>query len=280
MRMLAFCFATIALIGVAGVNNALAQHHHHGHHQKDGSPESAPAPPQGQPESAGFAAPPPSGTREGATGGVGINGLSIELPAMSLKLPTIRIPGLTRFTTPPHMRIKDTIAPLVDAARQEFSFESGTPPGQSESAPAPPGSPESAPFGPGQKETQKTFQKASYDDCPECQRELQQLARVHLDNTPANNGAADNSPADNSPADSALEQRLSKLESSIGRLVDGLEAAQARTVQQRPENNYLQPFPAVTVGEGFPVSRSSFERVERLPPRLLPAHVQRLPRVR
>jgi len=253
MRTSTITLLAIAIFGVAMVRESSAQHLHHlhGHHQKS-APEAGRPP---APESGGFAAPSPSGTREGATGGVGINGPSIELPAMSLKLPTIRIPGLTRFTAPPHMRVKEAIAPLVAAARQEFSFESGNAPAPESGQP--PAVPESG--APGQKEFQKSFQKASYDDCPECQRELQQLAKVHVDNS--------------------LEQRLAVLESSIGRLVDGLEAAQANTVRHRQENNYLQPFPAINPPNEFPVSRSSFEQIEQLPPRPSPTRIRRLPSV-
>jgi len=258
MRRIAASLVVLTLLGIASGGEARAQHLHHQHSQKAGMPESG-APPA-TPESGAYAAPPRSGTREGATGGVGINGPSIELPAISLKLPTIRIPGLTRFTTPAHMRVKEAEAPLVGAPRNEYSFDSGNP--TEEAGRAPVGTPESgdAPPGPGQKEFQKTFQKAAYDDCPECQRELRQLAQAQ--------------------GDSSLEQRLSKLESSIGRLVDGLEAAQARVTQQRQDNNYLQPFPAVSVQDDFPVSRSSYQHIERLPPRLLPAQLHRLPRVR
>ncbi len=274
MRTSTFSLAVLALLGSGLVNHADAQHHHwHGHYQQQqkGSPEAAPYNPT--PESAGYAAPPRSGTREGATGGLGINGPTIELPAMSLKFPTIRIPGFTRFMKPPHMRVADSIAPLVSAARKEFTFEAGTT-GNEESAPfnQPPGTQESAPISPQQKELQKTYQKAVYDDCPECQRELQrqqqqqQLVEVQVDD--------------------ALEQRITRLEQSIGKLVDGLEAAQLRTQQNRPQENYLQPFPAVTSQAEFPIRRSSYQHVGQQPPRLLPAQalgmpsMHRLPQVR
>ncbi len=269
MRKSMASLVVLAFFGIASGSDAFAQHHHHHHGQyQKGGPAGAPESgmPPATPESAGYAASPPSGTREGATGGVGINGPSIELPALSLKLPTIRIPGLTRFTTPPHMRVKESLAPLVGAPRQEYTFDSGTTPTEESGRPprtGPLGEPESGvpeSGAPGQKEFQKNFQKAAYDDCPECQRELQQLAKAE--------------------ADRALEKRLSALESSIGRLVNGLEAAQASNTRQRENDAYPQPFPAVTVQDDFPVSRSNYEHVQRLPPRLLPTQLHRLPRVR
>lgn len=76
----------------------------------------------------GYAAPPRSGTMAGATNSIGLDGLELEIPAIKIKLPKLKIPGLTRYSTMPRMLMDEAVAPFVKNFRREFSMEAGVEP--------------------------------------------------------------------------------------------------------------------------------------------------------
>lgn len=74
------------------------------------------APPQQQPPAAPpgyYAAPPQSGAYAGPSNSVGLEGLAIHFPAMSLKLPTIQFPNFFAIRSNPRMFVEAAQAPYV-----------------------------------------------------------------------------------------------------------------------------------------------------------------------
>ncbi len=64
-----------------------------------------------------FAAPPASGTVAGESNAIGINGPALHFPAMSLRMPTLQLPSITRFRSGARMRIDAAEAPFVSAGQ-------------------------------------------------------------------------------------------------------------------------------------------------------------------
>jgi len=106
-----------------------------------GQPESGPPP--AQPESGAFAAPPRTGTAVGPTRSLGIEGFGLHMPAMTLRMPTLQMPGLVRYRREPRMLIDAAEAGFVDRTAREYGVPGGTP--ESGTPPPPPGQPESGP---------------------------------------------------------------------------------------------------------------------------------------
>jgi hypothetical protein len=61
-----------------------------------------------------FTAPPRGGEIAGPTRGLGINGLRITFPELTLALPSIEFPGFTRFRRGAHMRLDRSVAPYME----------------------------------------------------------------------------------------------------------------------------------------------------------------------
>lgn len=92
--------------------------------QKNPCPSPREGPPQEQPSPRGaelppvaqgmFASPPRTGAVAGPTRGLAINGLKITFPELTLKFPSIELPGFTRFRRGPYMRLDQGQAPYVE----------------------------------------------------------------------------------------------------------------------------------------------------------------------
>jgi len=240
------------LLPLAIPQSGHAQHPHLHHSQHDhvqrGKPDDDESAPLNEDER--FAAPPRTGLQEGAASGVSINGPTIEIPAMSLKLPTIRFPGVSQFRSPPKMLIDQAVAPLIREIRQEFTF-----PAQDESAPLPPapgpgnGDDEAAPLRPKmpppqQKEFEQYQQKQVRCDCPGCTRQRESYDQLAQRNQ-------------------QLETRIDKLQNSIEALVAAMQSTSANWAPAAnggppPVGNHGQPpsFPAAE--REFPVRQSAY----------------------
>ncbi len=85
-----------------------------------GQPERAP-----EQERGAFASPPRSGMIAGESESVGLSGGGLHIPSMSLRLPTIQLPCLTRYRREAHMVMDTTEAPWVLERRREYSIDAG-----------------------------------------------------------------------------------------------------------------------------------------------------------
>lgn len=94
--------------------------------------------PESTPFNEAFAAPPRNGTAVGASRSLGIEGFGLHIPAMSLRLPTLQLPGLVCYRREPRMLIDAAEAPLTSQINRETTVPSP------ESTPAP--VPESTPI--------------------------------------------------------------------------------------------------------------------------------------
>lgn len=247
MSRISVSWLSVCLVCLSGSQSAIGQHHHHHHAEQknpaqkgEGENESAPLP-------GGYQAPPRSGVQEGATGGIRLNGPTLEIPSLRITLPHLGIPGVTQFRTPAQMLLKEAVAPFVNDVRNEVSFESGALGGVPESTPLQQGQPESSPLQqPVQQET--GLQKVSHSSCPECER----------------NGA---------PSSADLEARVDSLQRSVDRLISVMEQ-----VQRQPPNASVEHQSFERESVPFPVQQSHYQRIEKLP-RPAPA-LLRLPEVR
>ena len=77
------------------------------------SPTQPPRAPQEQPPQGYFAAPPQNGTVAGGSNTVAVEGLALHFPSLTLKLPSLQLPTLTRMRTPPRMYVDQAQAPYV-----------------------------------------------------------------------------------------------------------------------------------------------------------------------
>ncbi len=80
------------------------------------NPTQPPRAPQQQPPQGYFAAPPQNGTVAGGSNTVAVEGFALHFPALTLKLPTVQLPSLTRVRTPPRMYVDQAQAPYVPYA--------------------------------------------------------------------------------------------------------------------------------------------------------------------
>ncbi len=85
-----------------------------------GQPERAP-----EQERGAFASPPRSGMVAGESESVGLSGGALHIPSMSLRLPTLQLPCLTRYRREAHMVMDTTEAPWVNERRREYSIDAG-----------------------------------------------------------------------------------------------------------------------------------------------------------
>ena len=72
-----------------------------------------------------FAAPPRTGAVAGESQAPGMTGMAIHFPAFSLRLPTIQLPGFTRFRTDAQMYVDASQAPYVEQFRREYTVDAG-----------------------------------------------------------------------------------------------------------------------------------------------------------
>lgn len=107
-RTALFAVAAVALLTAA----AQAQTQKQSPVQRSPAAAPANAPPQQAPGY--YAAPPANGTYAGASNSVGVEGMALHFPAMSLKLPTLQFPSLFNLRTPPKMLMAPGQAPYIE----------------------------------------------------------------------------------------------------------------------------------------------------------------------
>ena len=173
-------------------------------------PEQEAAPYQ---EGAGFVAPPARGPVAGESSALGLEGMSIEFPALELKFPNLRFPCFTHYRTPPRMLLEKGVAPLVQGAREEVSLPA---PAQ-EGAPAP--RQEGAPKMPVQS---KAF---GLQGDLEARQEAARLAAIER--------AYHERMLQLEQSEQRLERRLESLTTAVEKLVE-LQALQAARMARHP----------------------------------------------
>lgn len=239
---------TISLAITAVVITSLGELSHAQYQKPSQKPPGRPE--SGEPESddepkGGYQQPPGRGTRQGAQNTFGIGGGEIEIPAISIKLPRIKLPSLSSLHTPPQMLVEAAVAPFVQQLRRELSFETG----DGESGGPESGDPEAG--SPEQKDGhQKPYQQTSVPVVHHSSPLASQMREFEA-------------------REQALTQRIDVLQNSVERLIIGLEAQVSRQDSSRQSPQELRPLPEVAPPE-FPVRRTTYLRTVSNPPRLLP----------
>ncbi len=81
--------------------------------------------PQSVPDEGGFAAPHRTGTAAGETRSFGIEGFGVHIPSMSIRMPTLQLPGIVRYRREPRMLIDSSEAPFVRQSTRELTVPAG-----------------------------------------------------------------------------------------------------------------------------------------------------------
>lgn len=194
-----------------------------------------------QADEGGYQAPPPTGAMQGPFRELGISGGEIELPAIKLRLPRLRLPALSTFLTAPQMHTEGGIAPMV----QQVQNQIGVPTSSNQ-------------LGPGESNQEKTryqtpYQKSKYGAHTQDSREGQnspEIARMRIEMDEFEN---------------RLDGRIALLASSIEKLV---EVKEREIKQQRPRglSQTLEPLPIVKEVEQSAVQQSSYTTTRQLTP--------------
>lgn len=176
-----------------------------------------------------FAAPPASGTVAGESNAIGLNGPALHFPAMSLRMPTLQLPSLTRFRSGARMRIDAAEAPFV-AQGQAPMFAAAPVPAMSTPLMAPMAvAPSPSPV------VSPPAQPAS--DCPDAdfspQELLQALEMIRQSKqSPAAAAPSADGKCGSGPNKAGLESRLKSLESREQELLDQLKMLEKLINQQ------------------------------------------------
>ncbi len=231
---------SVALLSVAPPEIAHSQQQKALQKSGPGRPES-----DDEPEG-GYQQPPGTGARQGPQRTIGIGGGEIEIPALTLKLPRLKLPCLSYFHTPPQMLVDAAVAPLVNELRREMSFESGEP----ESGP---GEPESS---------DEPQQKSNY---PKPYQHSDMPANYVGDDVASQVQAFQE-------REQILTARIELLQQSVERLLVGIESQSSRQNQTRVLPSELKPLPHVPQNPvrptafSEPILRGQSPRFDRLPP--------------
>ncbi len=135
------------------------------------TPETAPeAGPGGGPGGV-FQAPPRTGTVVGPTRSIGVRGLALHFPELTLRLPTLELPSLSRYHSGSRMEIESAVAPFVS---QPAGFGMGMPHARRSSVGK--SADETAPDATAEDDTQEQIDevKESCEDLLQKRQELQQ----------------------------------------------------------------------------------------------------------
>lgn len=81
-------------------------------------------------EAGAFAAPPRTGTAVGESRSLGVEGFGLHIPAMTLRMPTLQLPGFVRYRREPRMLIDAAEAGYVRNTATEFTYPAGNDSGQ------------------------------------------------------------------------------------------------------------------------------------------------------
>ncbi|HUG66426.1 MAG TPA: hypothetical protein VMM76_01665 [Pirellulaceae bacterium] len=98
-----------------------AEHLHAHQKGKGGEPRDLPA------DRGAYVGPPRSGVEVGESTALGVRGLGLHFPAITLRLPTLTLPSLVKHRSRAHMLVEADVAPYVDeVAREEFGMDAGS----------------------------------------------------------------------------------------------------------------------------------------------------------
>lgn len=208
-----------------------------------------------------FAAPPASGTVSGESTAIGINGPALHFPAMSLRMPSLQLPSLTRYRSGARMRLDAADAPFVSAG--QASVVAAAPvtavaaPVLAPQAMTLPTAPPAAPATP-QAPPCKPAEQAASITPDELQQAIEMIRRARQPSSEPLNSGSPNCSSKNDQ--SGLNRRLQSLEAREQELIGQLhvleEALQRLTV------------PASTDGDQTSIDQPSSQRMRGAPRRL------------
>ena len=190
----------------------------------------------------GYQAPPPTGALQGATRQLGISGGEIELPAIRLRLPRIRLPAFSLFVTPPQMEMERAVAPLVQQVQEQVSV------------PAPRTEPFTAPTEP--------FKAPADVPDPVQKAQLQQHDSIRANRVQF---------ADQSEQIARMQAEMvqfeNRLEQKLARLTDSVELLVAQQTRERQTvNTNPKPLPSIEQVDISTARCSAYYPVESIRP--------------